>query len=121
MRLYFQRRTLLAAGRADEDEVPLREAVAIQLEKIPDKWPAYNTQSLLGGTLLALGRHAEAQPVLLAGNAGLQERAEFEKAEVAGGASADTTRARAGNQPRWPAPDVRTAYINSLTSISSRG
>ena len=22
---------------------------------------------------------------------------------------------------RWPAPDVRTAYINSLTSISSRG
>jgi serine/threonine protein kinase/tetratricopeptide (TPR) repeat protein len=68
-------RTFLAAGRAAEAEGPLREAWTIQKRSEPDFWTTFLTQSMLGGALLGQKKHADAEPLLLAGYNGLRQRA----------------------------------------------
>src|SRR5437764_425248 len=53
----------------------LREALAIQQRSEPDLWGTYRTQSLLGGALLGQQKYADAEPLLLAGYAGMKQRA----------------------------------------------
>jgi hypothetical protein len=56
--------------------VPLvREAVAIVEKATPDDWEHSDTLSLLGGSLLGQGRHAEAEPLVVAGYEGMRARA----------------------------------------------
>jgi tetratricopeptide (TPR) repeat protein len=67
-------RTLLAAGRPAEAEVPLREALAVQTQAEPELWTTFNTQSLLGGALLGQKKYADAEPLLLQGEEGMKQR-----------------------------------------------
>jgi serine/threonine protein kinase len=68
-------------GKSSEAETTLRECLAIREEKLPDTWLTANTRTLLGGSLLAQKRYAEAEPWLLAGYEGMKER----KNKVSGG------------------------------------
>jgi eukaryotic-like serine/threonine-protein kinase len=52
----------------------LRECLAIQAKAQPDDWSAFNTRSQLGGSLLGLGRYADAELLILAGYEGLKAR-----------------------------------------------
>jgi serine/threonine protein kinase/tetratricopeptide (TPR) repeat protein len=67
-------RTLVAAGRPAEAEVPLREALAVQTQAEPELWTTFNTQSLLGGALLGQKKYADAEPLLLQGYEGMKQR-----------------------------------------------
>jgi eukaryotic-like serine/threonine-protein kinase len=66
--------SMLRAGQCREVEPILRECLAIREKAQPGAWSTYNTRSMLGGALLGQGKHAEAEPLLLAGYAGLKER-----------------------------------------------
>ena len=59
----------------DRAERLLREVQAIRERVQPDVWSTFNTKSMLGGALLGQKRYAEAEPLLLAGYRGMQERA----------------------------------------------
>jgi tetratricopeptide (TPR) repeat protein len=52
----------------------LRECLAIREKQAPNLWTTFNTQSLLGGALLAQKKYAEAEPLLLAGHEGLKRQ-----------------------------------------------
>jgi tetratricopeptide (TPR) repeat protein len=65
---------LLAMGDATNAELALRECVEVRERVQPDAWNTFNARSMLGGALAAQGRFAEAEPLLLAGQAGLAER-----------------------------------------------
>jgi non-specific serine/threonine protein kinase/serine/threonine-protein kinase len=54
----------------------LREALSIREKKLPDDWSTFEAQSLLGGSLLAQKKYAEAEPYLIRGYEGLKSRAE---------------------------------------------
>jgi tetratricopeptide (TPR) repeat protein len=58
-----------------EAETALRECLAILQRHRADAWTTFNTQSLLGGALLGQEKHAEAEPLLVQGYAGLKARA----------------------------------------------
>jgi serine/threonine protein kinase/tetratricopeptide (TPR) repeat protein len=53
----------------------LRECLAIRVKQIPDSWLTFNTQSVLGGSLLGQKKHAEAEPLLVKGYEGMKTRA----------------------------------------------
>lgn len=57
-----------------EVEPILRECLTIREKTQPDAWNTFNTQSLLGGSLLGQGRYAEAEPLLMAGYEGMKQR-----------------------------------------------
>ncbi len=58
----------------DWAEPILREALAIHDKKDPDDWRTFETRSLLGASLLAQKKYAEAEPELLRGHEGLKAR-----------------------------------------------
>src|SRR5262249_13447654 len=51
-----------------------RECLAIREKTQPDVWSTFNTKSMLGGALLGQKKHAEAEPLLLAGYEGMKRR-----------------------------------------------
>jgi serine/threonine protein kinase/tetratricopeptide (TPR) repeat protein len=55
-------------------EPVLRECLAIRRTKQADDWTTFNTQSMLGGALLAQKQYAEAEPQLLEAYAGMKQR-----------------------------------------------
>jgi hypothetical protein len=57
-----------------EAEPLLRECLTIRAHTQPDVWSTFNTKSLLGGALLGQSKYAEAEPLLLAGHAGMKQR-----------------------------------------------
>jgi serine/threonine protein kinase len=65
---------MLQAGQAADAEPILRECLAIRQKKQPEAWTTFNTQSMLGGSLLGQKKYAEAEPLLLAGYQGMHER-----------------------------------------------
>ncbi|MGA2444523.1 MAG: serine/threonine-protein kinase [Opitutaceae bacterium] len=69
-------RALLVLGNFVDAESRLREALSIQEKQQPDEWSRYHTQSLLGGALAGQRKFAEAEPLLLSGYDGLQQREE---------------------------------------------
>jgi non-specific serine/threonine protein kinase/serine/threonine-protein kinase len=52
----------------------LREALAIREQKLPDDWRTFETQSLLGGSLLGQEKYADAEPFVLRGYEGMKGR-----------------------------------------------
>jgi len=65
---------LLQQQKPADAEPPLRECLLIREKTDPDAWTTFNTKSLLGGSLLGQKKYAEAEPLLLAGCGGMQER-----------------------------------------------
>jgi tetratricopeptide (TPR) repeat protein len=65
---------LLEQKQWTEAESLLRECLAIREKTQPDVWSTFNTKSLLGGALLGQKKHAEAEPLLLAGYQGMKQR-----------------------------------------------
>jgi serine/threonine protein kinase/tetratricopeptide (TPR) repeat protein len=65
------------AGRVTEAEPLLRECLAIRQKKQPYDWETFETQSQLGDVLLSQKKYAEAEPFLLQGYDGLQQRKNF--------------------------------------------
>ena len=57
-----------------EAEPLLRESLAIREKLAPDDWQTFHARSLLGAALLGQRKLAEAEPLLLAGFRGMQER-----------------------------------------------
>ena len=55
-------------------EPMLRECLSIRLEKLPDDWRTFNTQNMLGGSLLGQHKYADAEPLLLSGYEGMKIR-----------------------------------------------
>jgi len=66
--------TLLTLQAWDEAEPLLRECLAIREKTAPHDWRTFNTKSMLGGALLGQKKFALAEPLLLAGYQGMQER-----------------------------------------------
>jgi tetratricopeptide (TPR) repeat protein len=60
--------------RLSEAESSLRQALEILDITAPDSWWKYNTRSMLGATLAAQRKYAEAEPLLLSGYEGLKQR-----------------------------------------------
>ena len=69
-----QRCSLLQSKAFTEAESLLRKCLVIREKTQPDLWTTFNTQSLLGGALLGQKKYAEAEPLLLAGYAGMKRR-----------------------------------------------
>ena len=65
---------LLSAKAFDEAEPLLRECLAIREKTHADAWTTFNTKSMLGAALLGQKKHAEAEPLLLAGYEGMKKR-----------------------------------------------
>ena len=62
---------LVERGNPGEAEELLRHSLAIYREATPDTARIARAQTFLGASLIALGRFAEAEPLLLAGRAAL--------------------------------------------------
>jgi tetratricopeptide (TPR) repeat protein len=65
---------LLAAGKPAEAEPVLREVLALRETKQPDDWRTFHTRSLLGGSLAGQQKYAKAEPLLVQGYEGLEQR-----------------------------------------------
>lgn len=65
--------SLQTAGQFFEAEPYIRECLSIRQFKAPRAWSTFNTQSALGGCLLAKKNYAEAEPLLLAGYEGMEQ------------------------------------------------
>ncbi len=67
---------LLQDKRYKEAEQCARECLTIRQQEMPDSWLTNNAQSILGRSLAAQERYAEAESLLLSGYQGLKEREE---------------------------------------------
>jgi eukaryotic-like serine/threonine-protein kinase len=65
---------LLELERHAAAEPLLRESLAIREEKEPNDWTTFNTQSMLGGSLLSQKKYKDAEPLLLHGYEGMKAR-----------------------------------------------
>jgi tetratricopeptide (TPR) repeat protein len=65
---------LLALDRPADAEKHIREALAIRAETGPDQWQLFMVKSQLGAALAKQKKFADAEPLLLAGYEGLNER-----------------------------------------------
>ena len=65
---------LLEKGDFAEAEPMVRECLALREKQTPDDWLTFNARSMLGGALLGQKRFAEAEPLLLSGYEGMQQR-----------------------------------------------
>ena len=63
-------------GKDAEAAELLQESVGIREKRLPDDWRTFSTRSTLGGCLAAQKKYAEAEPLLLSGYEGLQQRQE---------------------------------------------
>jgi len=68
-------RNLLEQKKSTEAEAALRESLAVLEKKLPDDWSTFNAQSMLGASLFAHKKYAQAEPLLLQGYEGLKARA----------------------------------------------
>ena len=66
--------SLLRREKWTEAEPHLRRCLAIGEKSKPDDWSTFYTKSMLGGALLGQKKYAEAEPMLLAGYAGMKQR-----------------------------------------------
>jgi hypothetical protein len=57
-----------------EGQLTLKECLAIRQQSQPDAWSTFNTQSMLGASLLGQKKYAEAEPLLLKGYEGMKAR-----------------------------------------------
>jgi serine/threonine protein kinase len=64
----------LAQEKFAEAESPARECLALLENSLPDYWLTFDARSLLGGSLAGQKKYAEAEPMLLAGYRGMNER-----------------------------------------------
>ena len=65
---------LLRECRFTDAEPLARECLAIREKKLPDDWGTFYTQVMLGAALLKQEKHADAEPLLLSGYAGMAQR-----------------------------------------------
>jgi serine/threonine-protein kinase len=65
---------LLTQGKLPEAEKLLRDCLTLREKQIPDDWRRFNSMSMLGGALLEQKKFSEAEPYLLGGYQGMQER-----------------------------------------------
>jgi tetratricopeptide (TPR) repeat protein len=65
---------LLTLKAFADAELALRESLTVRETTEPGAWTTFNTRSLLGGALLGQKKYAAAEPLLLAGYAGMKER-----------------------------------------------
>jgi serine/threonine protein kinase len=65
---------LLQCGQHSAAEEMLRECLAIREKTQPQEWSTFNTESMLGGSLLGQKKYAEAEPFLLEGYEGMKAR-----------------------------------------------
>ena len=65
---------LLDQHKPAEAEAVLREGLLIREKTEADNWTTFSTRSLLGASLLDQKNFAEAEPLLLSGYEGLQQR-----------------------------------------------
>jgi len=65
---------LIAQSNFTEAEPLARECLALRDKLIPDDWLTFNARSLLGASLLGQKKYAEAEPLLLSGYEGIQQR-----------------------------------------------
>ena len=66
---------LLQQKKWADAEAVLRESLPIQEKQAPGAWATSHTQSLLGGALLGQEKYAEAEPLVVKGFEGMNERA----------------------------------------------
>jgi serine/threonine protein kinase/tetratricopeptide (TPR) repeat protein len=69
-------RTLLWEEKSVEAETVVRECLALREQGLPNNWENFEARALLGGTLVAQQKYAEAEPLLLSGYGGMKEREE---------------------------------------------
>jgi hypothetical protein len=67
-------RLLLAEGRFVPAEPPARELLAFCQNNLPDSWETFYAQSALGDSLRGQKKYAEAEPLLLSGYEGMNQR-----------------------------------------------
>jgi hypothetical protein len=65
---------LLLQKKPAEAELKLRGCLTLRQKIQPDDWTTYDTESLLGETLLEQKKYAEAEPLLLSGYQGTKQR-----------------------------------------------
>src|SRR5262249_47958864 len=65
-----------AQGKFAEAESVLREALAIRERNLPDDWQTFSDRSLLGSALAAQKKFLEAEPFLVSGYEGMNQREE---------------------------------------------
>jgi serine/threonine protein kinase len=65
---------LVKGEKVAEAEPLIRECLAIREKRLPDDWRTFNTRAMLGDNLLKQQKYAQAEPLLLSGYHGLQER-----------------------------------------------
>jgi hypothetical protein len=65
---------LLLQKKGTEAETALRTSLAISQKQQADAWTTFHARSLLGGALLLEKKHADAEPLLLAGYQGMNKR-----------------------------------------------
>ena len=64
----------LRQGKFAEAELSARECLAIREREIPDDWRTFNVRSMLGRSLLGQKKYTEAEPFLLSGSEGMNQR-----------------------------------------------
>jgi serine/threonine protein kinase/tetratricopeptide (TPR) repeat protein len=64
---------LLDQDKFASAEWTLKECLTLREKAEPNAWTTFNTRSMLGGALLGQKRYADAEPLLLAGYAGLKK------------------------------------------------
>jgi hypothetical protein len=69
-------RSLLAEEKFTEAEPLARECLALCEKESPNDWLTFQARSLLGGSLLGQKKFNDAEPFLLSGFEGMQQRAE---------------------------------------------
>ena len=65
---------MLKASRFRAAEVLLRECLDKREKERPDNWTTFDTKSMLAAALLGQKKYADAEPLLLAGYAGMKHR-----------------------------------------------
>jgi serine/threonine protein kinase/lipopolysaccharide biosynthesis regulator YciM len=65
---------LLQQSRFTDAEAVLRECLAIREKEQPDDWSTFNAKSMLGASLVGQKHYAAAEPLLVQGYEGLQQR-----------------------------------------------
>lgn len=80
-----------AEGKFAASEPLAREAVQADTKNLPDDWPRFLAQSVLGASLAGQQKYEEAEPLLLAGYPGMEAR----KARIAAPDLDQRARARA--------------------------
>ncbi|HEY7387982.1 MAG TPA: hypothetical protein VH640_05705, partial [Bryobacteraceae bacterium] len=66
----------LSEGKFAQSEPLARQALDWNKRKQPDDWQRFRAESLLGASLAGQKKYAEAEPLLLAGYRGMEQRKE---------------------------------------------